>query len=176
MHLPPPVCGELSRKVAKLLKCQDGLKQAGCEWHLLLATWLVEETGMEQCKPKSCDFPTNVENEGSLMIGVHVNDLTVSGEQGMYYELFDHLEQCFPVKSLRELNMYRCTGCSFERDWDNEILEMSQTRFAENMVEQYKICTTWNIPRNPVVYLGQRKDGEPGGYEESQIFVVPFFG
>ena len=32
----PQGCGNLSRKVVKLLKCQYGLKQADREWHLSL--------------------------------------------------------------------------------------------------------------------------------------------
>ena len=54
MHLPG--CGELSGKVMRLLMCQNGLKQAGREWHLLLVTWLVEKIGMEQCKAEPCVF------------------------------------------------------------------------------------------------------------------------
>ena len=38
----PPGCGELSRKIVWLLKCQYGLKQAGREWHNLLVNWLVQ--------------------------------------------------------------------------------------------------------------------------------------
>ena len=44
----PLGCGEISRKVVKLLKCQYGLRQAGRECHLLVVTWLVEKIGMEQ--------------------------------------------------------------------------------------------------------------------------------
>ena len=55
------------------------------------------------------------------------------------------------------------TGCAFERDWDKGILEMNQTAFAKNMVRQYNISATSNIPGSP---LGPRKEGEPGGNEE----------
>ena len=58
------------------------------------------------------------------------------------------------------------TGCAFERDWERGILEMSQTAFAKNMVQQYSISATSNIPGSPGVDLGPRKDGEPGGNEE----------
>ena len=43
---------------------------------------------------------------------------------------------------------------------------MNQTAFAKNMVEQYNISTTSNIPWSPGVDLGPRKYGEPGGNEE----------
>ena len=79
----PPSCGELSGKVVKLIKCQYGLKQAGMEWRLLSVTWLVKKIGMEQCKAESCAFRKIIKNEVSLMVGVHVDDIIVSGEQDL---------------------------------------------------------------------------------------------
>ena len=158
---PPPGCGELSGKVVKVLKCQYGLKQAGREWHLLLVTWLVEKIGMEQCKAEPCVFR---KNEVSLMVGVHVDDIIVSGEQDLCDEFLSQLKQRFPVKNLGELKMY--TGCAFERDWDKGILEMNHTAFAKNMVQQYNISPTSNIPGSLGVDLGPRKDGEPGCNEK----------
>ena len=163
MHLPPG-CGELSGKVVKLLKCQYGLKQAGREWHLLLVTWLVEKIGMEQCKAEPCVFRKIIKNKVSMMVGVHVDDIIVFGEQDLCDEFFSQLKQRVPVKNLGELKMY--TGCAFERDWDKGILEMNQTAFAKNMVQQYNISATSNILGSPGVDLGPRKDGEPGGNEE----------
>ena len=68
------------------------------------------------------------------------------------------------MKVLGELKMY--TGCAFEHDWDRGILEMNQTSSAKNMVQQYSISATSNIPGSPGVDLGPRKDGEPGSNEE----------
>ena len=101
----PPGYGELSGKVVKLLKWQCGLKQAGREWYLLLVTWLVEKIGMEQCKAESCAFSKILKKEVSLMVGVHVDDFIVSGEQDMSDETFGQLKQRFPVKNLEELKM-----------------------------------------------------------------------
>ena len=161
---PPPGCGKLSGKVVKVLKCQYGLKHAGREWHLLLVTWQVEKIGMEQCKAEPCVFRKIVKNEVSLMVGVHVDDIIVSGEQDLCDEFLSQLKQRFPVKNLGELKMY--TGCAFERDWDKGILEMNQTAFAKNMVQQYNISATSNIPGSPGVDLGPRKDGKPGCNED----------
>ena len=91
MHLPPG-CGELSGKVVKLLKCQYGVKQAGREWHFFLVTWLVEKIGMEQCKAEQCVFCTIFKNEVSLMVGVHVDDIIVSGEQDLCDKFFGQLK------------------------------------------------------------------------------------
>ena len=89
----------------KVLKCQYGLKQAGREWHLLLVTWLVEKIGKEQYKAEPCVFRKIVKNEVSLLVGVHVDDIIVSGEQDLCDEFLSQLKQRFPVKNLRELKM-----------------------------------------------------------------------
>ena len=163
MHLPLG-CGELSGKIVRLLKCQYGLKQAGKEWHLLLVRWLVEMMRMEQCKAEPRIFRKMINNKVSLMVGAYVDDVIVSGEQDMWDEFFDQLRQRFSAKTLGELKMY--TGCASERDWDNGILEINQTAFTINMVEQHNISTTSNILGSPDEDLGPRKDGELGGNEE----------
>ena len=91
-------------------------------------------------KAEPCIFRNIINNKISLMVGVHVDDIIVSGKQDICDEFFDQLRQRFPMKSLGELKMY--TGCAFERDWDNGILEINQTAFAINMVEQCNISTT----------------------------------
>ena len=73
---------------------------------------------MEQCKAEPCVFRKIIKNEVSLMVGVHVDDIIVSGEKYLCDEFFSQLKQRFPVKTLGELKMY--TGCAFERDWDKE--------------------------------------------------------
>ena len=155
----PPGCSKLSGKFVKLFKCQ----QTGREWHLLLITWLVEKIGMEQCKAEPYVFREIIKNEMSLMVGVNVENIIVSGEQDLCGEFFGQLKQRFPVKNLGEFKMY--IGCAFERDWDKGILEMHQTAFAKYMVQQYNNSSTSNIPGSPGVDLGPRKGGEPGGDE-----------
>ena len=147
----PLSCGELSGKVVKLLKYHYSLEQARREKDLLLVTWLVEKVGLEQCKAETYVCRKIIKNEVSLMVGVHVDDIIVSGEQDLCDEFFGQLKQHFPVKSLGELKMY--TGCAFERDWDKRILEINQTAFAKNMVEQYSISATSNIPGSPGIDL-----------------------
>ena len=155
----PPVCGELSGRVVRLLKCQYGLKQVGREWHLLLVKWLVETMGMEQCKAEPCIFRKMANKQVPLMIGI-----LMSGEKDVCDAFFDELKERFPVKHQGELKMY--TGCAFVREWESGVLEMNQTTFAETLMAQYEISATSNIPGSPGVDLSPREDGEPGGNEE----------
>ena len=47
----------------------------------------------------------------SLMIGVHVDDIVLSGEKDVWNAFFDELKERFPVKHQGEIKMY--TGCAF---------------------------------------------------------------
>ena len=74
------------------------------------------------------------------MIGVYLVHIIVSGVQGMCDGLFDKPEQCFPVINCGNS---RCAlGSHLSVIENNGILEMNQTMFAKNMVEQYNIPTT----------------------------------
>ena len=94
--------------------------------------------------------------------------MTSSGGKNACEKFFAHLEERFPVKNQGELNMY--TGCAFDRDWESGVLRMNQTACAENLVAQYGIFATPNIPGNPGVDLGLSKDGEPGGNDDFPLY------
>ena len=95
----PPGCGMLSGKIVRLLKCQYGMtQQAVRRWHLSLVRWLVEMTRMKQCKADPCIFRNVVHDKVSLMFGVHVDDIIVSGKSNAYHEFFSELKQRLPVK------------------------------------------------------------------------------
>ena len=75
----------------RLLKCQYGLKQVGREWHMLLVNWLVEAIGLERCKAEPCVFKLMVKDEVSLMVGVHVDEIIVSGGKNASDKFFAKL-------------------------------------------------------------------------------------
>ena len=53
---------------------------------------------MQQCKAEPSILRKIIKNEVSLMVGVHVDDIIVSGEQVLCDEFFSQLKQRFPVK------------------------------------------------------------------------------
>ena len=55
-----------------------------------------------------------VKDEVLLMVGVHVDDIIVSGGKSACDKFFAQLKERFPVKNQGELKMY--TGCAFVRD------------------------------------------------------------
>ena len=72
------------------------------------------------------------------------------------------------MKNQGELKMY--TGCDSARDWESGILDMNQATYVENLVAQYGISATPNIPGSPSVDLSPRKDGESGGNDEFPLY------
>ena len=94
-------------------------------------------------------FQLVVKDELSLTVGVHVDDIIVSGGKNARKKFFALLKERFPVKRQGEINMY--TGCAFVRDWELGVLEMNQTAHAENLVVQCGISATSNIPGSPGV-------------------------
>ena len=146
----------------RLIKCQYDLKQAGRGWHTLLVNWFVKEIGLKQCKAEPCGFRLIVKIEVSWMVGVHVDDIVVSGGKNACEKFFAQPKRRFPVKKKRELKIY--TGYAFVRDWRSGVLEINQTPYAENLVAQYGISATSNIPASPGVDLDPRKYGEPESF------------
>ena len=61
---------------------------------------------MEQYKAEPCVFRNIFKNEVSLIVGVHVDNIIVSGEQDLCDEFFSQLKHRFLVKNLGES---RCT-------------------------------------------------------------------
>lgn len=72
------------------------------------------------------------------------------------------------MKNERKLSMY--IACAFSRDWQSDALEVNQTAYVVNLVAQYGIETTANIPSSSGVDLGPRNEGEPGGNEGMRSF------
>ena len=55
----------------------------------------------EQCKAEPCISRKIFNNKVSLMVGVHVDGIIVSGEQDICDEFFGQLRQRVPVKKTR---------------------------------------------------------------------------
>ena len=62
-----------------------------------LVRWLVEKRRIEQCKAEPCIFRKMANDRVSLMVGVHANDIIVSGDSDVCDEVFSELKERFPV-------------------------------------------------------------------------------
>ena len=55
---------------------------------MLPVNWQVEEIGLEQCKAGLCVFRLMVKDAVSLMVGVNVDDIIVSGRKNACEHFF----------------------------------------------------------------------------------------
>ena len=60
---------------------------------MLMVNWLVEEIGLEQCRAESCVFRLMIKDKVSLMVGVHVDNIIVSGGKNACEKFFAQLKE-----------------------------------------------------------------------------------
>ena len=72
--------------------------------------------GLEQYKAEPCVFRRLVDDRVALMVGVHVDDIVVSGKEDDCNKFLEELRQRFPVKNEGELSVY--TSCAFQEIGD----------------------------------------------------------
>lgn len=65
--------------------------------------WLVDTTGMEQCKVEACISRRMTNKRVSLTIGVHVDNIIMSGEKDVCNLFFGELKE--------RLNFQATLGC-----------------------------------------------------------------
>ena len=79
-----------------------------------ILTIIAEEIGLKQCKAGLCVVRLIVKDVVSLMVGVHVDDMILSGYKNACETFFAQLKERFPVENQGKLKMH--TGCTFVRD------------------------------------------------------------
>ena len=70
-----------------------------------------------------------------LMVAVDLDDLFVVGGAKEVAELHDALNTKFPANMVGELSW--CTGCAFERNFQDGTIKMSQTAFLEELLKRF---------------------------------------
>ena len=132
----PQGCGRLSGKIVRLNKSLYGLKQASRQWHAHLTRCLLT-LGFLQCLADACIFRLMKDERVVMTIAVHVHDIFAVGEKTRCDQFGRDLNQMVPVKNLGELRW--CSGCFYERDWEKEMLTISQQTFAEQLASEYGV-------------------------------------
>ena len=156
----PQGCGRLSGKLVRLNKSLCGLKQASRQWHAHL-TRCLQTLGFAQCLADACVFRL-LEGDSMIMtIVVHVDDIFAVGEKERCDQLGRDLNQMVPVKNLGELRWY--SGCFYERDWEKDLLKISQQTFAEKLADEYGIEFGKSVPISVGTRLAEFDENEASG-------------
>lgn len=131
MRQPPGFEGD-GKKVLKLRKSINGLKQAARVWNKALNTAL-EKCGFVQSKNDRCLY-TLKRNDDVCYVLIHVDDLLVaSSNEELIDDVFDRLSGNFELKTCGEVTHY--LGINVTRDSNRHFL-IDQRSYIDKIVEE----------------------------------------
>ena len=125
-----------------------GIKKAGRQWSAVLCQTLVDEHGMEQCRADPCVYRNIVEEVVKLILVVHVDDILVSAEKEVCYELHHTLNENFPTENLGELKWY--LRCAVERDWQQGRVTIKQPAMIDTFTKRFNVTAQSDTPASTV--------------------------
>ena len=151
----PAGCGDMRGEVVLLQRGVYGLRQAGRQWSLRLSRVLLQKIGMEQSKADPCVFRKVVDEEVTLIVCVHVDDLAVTAKsEDTFDALYAQLNEEFPVSDISDRSRY--LGCAFERDRMEGDMKMTQTLFVDSLVDRFDVQYETQTPASVELTLDQR--------------------
>ena len=99
---------------------------------------LLHKTGMDKSKTYPCVFRKVVDEEITLIVCVHVDDLAVTASDKETFDAFNaQLKKEFPVNGMGDLSWY--LGCAFERDKMEGTMKMTQAAFVDSLVDNFDV-------------------------------------
>ena len=132
----PKGCGKLTGKIVRLNMSLYGLKQASRQWNKTLVARLME-IGFEQCPVDPCLLRLVVGGELAGVVVIYVDDIMFAGSRTIGNSVVQALNAAFPVKNLGDVKWFM--GNHYERDRDRGTLQVTQTRFIENMLSKFDV-------------------------------------
>ena len=137
MRIPPgiPAFDEKGRPmVCKLNRTLYGLNQAGREWGMLFAAFLVS-WGFVRSTIDKCLF-TYAKDKLILWVLVYVDDcLIVENDEALRSRFVNDLGKRFPVDDRGELEWL--LGVAITRERKHNVLSLSQESYVKELVEKY---------------------------------------
>lgn len=121
--------------VCKLQKSIYGLKQASRQWHEKIDKLLIEQMGFTTSPQDPCLYVRR--DSGSIVIiTLYVDDLLIaSNSRRRIYSIKVQLSSRFKMKDCGRAKI--CLGLEIGNDPGNNILLLSQTRYAEKILERF---------------------------------------
>ena len=152
--------------VVKLIKSLYGLKNSSQAWFRTIKNFLVEEAGFVQSQEDQCLFTQDSE-EGTIILGIHVDDMIVAGTSGAVKtfkkKLNEHFEKeksVITYGNASDANGVQFLGSVIKKE-SNGTVTMSQTKRIEDICKRFDI----NIQGQPGLPY------EPGRVSKWQEFI-----
>ena len=126
---------------------------------------------MKQSKADLCVFHKVVDEEITLNVCVHVDDLLMAvaakdKDNDTLDDFYVQLKEEFSVNYMGDLSWY--FGCAFERDRMEGVMKMTQTAFVDSLVGRFDIQYETQTPASVEFDLGPKRIHEKGGRLASQ--------
>ena len=155
----PAGCGDMRGEVVLLQRAVYEFRQAGRQRSLRLSRVLLQKIGMEQSKADTCVFRKVVDEEVTLIVCVHVDDLAVTAKsKEMFGAFYAQLKEEYPVSDMGDLSWY--LGCAFERDRMEDVMKMTQTAFLGSLVDRFNVHNETQTPTPVKFNLGPKMTHE----------------
>jgi hypothetical protein len=142
--------------VLRLNKALYGLKQAPRAWNMRLDSSL-KKLGFKRCLCEQAVY-TRGSGKDSVLLGVYVDDLIVTGNDPMEIEKFkQQMTGEFEMSDLGLLSYY--LGIEVNQE---EYLTIKQTAYAKKVLDQFGMgeCNETKYPMEPGLKLHEDKHGE----------------
>ncbi|CDF39891.1 unnamed protein product [Chondrus crispus] len=141
----PEGCIDKSKSdhVCKLLKALYDLKQAHRQWHAKVNDFLIGELGFETSRSDPCLFIKRIGNT-IMLIALYVDDLLLAGSDiDAIKWMKGELNKRFEMKDLGKAKV--CIGLEIERDRSAKTLSLTQTKYASNVLDRFKMSTLGSL-------------------------------
>ena len=121
---------------------------------------------MKQSKAGLCVFRKVVDEEVTLIVCIHVDDLLIAlaakdKDKDTLDDFYVQLKEEFSVNYMGDLSWY--FGCAFERDRMEGVMKMTQTAFMDSLVGRFDTQYETQTPASVELDLGPKRIHEKGG-------------
>jgi len=125
-----------SNYVCKLKRSLYGLKQSPMEWYTVLTEFMVL-SGFKRAAPDQAVFIKH-SDEGTLLIGVYVDDMVVATDCNDLYDKFKKsIGSKFKLKDLG--NIKHCIGMEIKQDLATYHISMNQNLYLQNVLQRFEL-------------------------------------
>ena len=132
IEIPEGLTEEIvDKKVLKLNKSLNGLKQAPRSWNIKLGKTF-QEIGLKQLQTDNCLFVNN-----NIMVAVYVDDMIVFGQSiDHILEFKNKISQRFKCLDLGQLSFVLGIRVEYKRDWS---IILNQKQYIEKLIKKFDL-------------------------------------
>ena len=134
----PPGTGQ-EGQVVKLIKSLYGLKQAGHDWHELIAGTLIQ-LGYTRCKTDNCLFIKHTTDGRKIYLCLYVDDTSIfydKKDEAVWLTDKASIASTFKIKDIGDCKWF--LNMELQRDRVNGTITLSQSAYTQKMLKRFDL-------------------------------------